>query len=756
MTHEWKLAREEYKHRRVLDRVDELKAAGMWSMRQLKRHREPPRRRTHWDFVLEEMIWMQQDFKQERRWKIATAYAIARAVVEFHAAPNSKHDVTVSGWHEIPGGPGDKTDLYDIRRPSRYGMFGIPGSLENIDDYGMMDRTMDISNDTIRDALAGTEFGDGARSGVERPSPDPVSDAGKQDQRVPDDSSASELFRHGMKQKELVHPDTVNPRLLLPSELDPTARVTVTPSSVLTYFADEHSILENVALAPPNPDDLTPRQEPVDTAVVPVARFMTRKTRYVDMKWDRSGKEAKSFKEQPVRALQGELKYDSSVHGGQLFAPIRKGKDDRDKRFNEPQMYKPQHSTNSSASLSLSMAPWTPEEEEWLVNLAKTYHFNWSLISELLYSQRLAHVYRSPWDCHDKFVQLEGGQSAPPPTPNGGDPSANAALDARRRDKKLRGADGIKKRERLMKTFDAIRKTASMKKRDLKPNIGQQPRRVNLTAHETHLQSQTMAGIDVAGAPLDPLALSALKAQHDAKIRQQQEAQRMAAQQQALNRGPLLVGGAARPYILPVGPGRPMPRPAGLGTPMLGGAPAGAQLPRPIPSQPGTVGTIRIPQTTPGLLQEQLRQIGQAGQMNQIAALRVQTQQAQMQQQIGAPVVSAPAAQATLVQQQAAAVARGIPLQFGQGLQPDLNAYVQNAVSGGASMGSVAATTGHPATTATGIALRPTLSGLLQAQQASLNVFQNPQLTAGMAPEQKRQLLMLAAMRQGQVSSCFN
>jgi hypothetical protein len=39
-----------------MQRVEQLKEAGMWSFRQLKRHKAPPRTKTHWDYVLDEMV----------------------------------------------------------------------------------------------------------------------------------------------------------------------------------------------------------------------------------------------------------------------------------------------------------------------------------------------------------------------------------------------------------------------------------------------------------------------------------------------------------------------------------------------------------------------------------------------------------------------------------------------------------------------------------------------------------------------------
>jgi HSA len=38
----------------------------------------PPRRKTHWDVVLEEMRWMATDYLEERKWKLATARVLAR------------------------------------------------------------------------------------------------------------------------------------------------------------------------------------------------------------------------------------------------------------------------------------------------------------------------------------------------------------------------------------------------------------------------------------------------------------------------------------------------------------------------------------------------------------------------------------------------------------------------------------------------------------------------------------------------------
>ncbi|XP_041028492.1 protein PHOTOPERIOD-INDEPENDENT EARLY FLOWERING 1-like isoform X2 [Juglans microcarpa x Juglans regia] len=43
----------------------------------LEAPREPLRRKTHWDHVLEEMVWLSKDFESERKWKLAQAKKVA-------------------------------------------------------------------------------------------------------------------------------------------------------------------------------------------------------------------------------------------------------------------------------------------------------------------------------------------------------------------------------------------------------------------------------------------------------------------------------------------------------------------------------------------------------------------------------------------------------------------------------------------------------------------------------------------------------
>lgn len=83
---DWRTVWQEIKFNRALERVEQLKSEQRWSFRQLKKQKGPQVGRSHWDWLLEEAKWLQVDFREERRWKMATAYNLAREVQRWHSA----------------------------------------------------------------------------------------------------------------------------------------------------------------------------------------------------------------------------------------------------------------------------------------------------------------------------------------------------------------------------------------------------------------------------------------------------------------------------------------------------------------------------------------------------------------------------------------------------------------------------------------------------------------------------------------------
>ncbi|TPX41319.1 hypothetical protein SeLEV6574_g06157 [Synchytrium endobioticum] len=85
-TKDWQIAREEQKQFKLLARIEALEKEGCWSFKQRLPHQPPPRPKSHHDVMLDEMRWMSQDFRQERKWKIAMCFKVARDVMEWHNA----------------------------------------------------------------------------------------------------------------------------------------------------------------------------------------------------------------------------------------------------------------------------------------------------------------------------------------------------------------------------------------------------------------------------------------------------------------------------------------------------------------------------------------------------------------------------------------------------------------------------------------------------------------------------------------------
>ena len=68
----------------VKQRIKELRTTNMWAAQRLPKFMEPPRLKTHWDYVLDEAIWMANDFEMERKWKVAVARTLAKAIKKYH------------------------------------------------------------------------------------------------------------------------------------------------------------------------------------------------------------------------------------------------------------------------------------------------------------------------------------------------------------------------------------------------------------------------------------------------------------------------------------------------------------------------------------------------------------------------------------------------------------------------------------------------------------------------------------------------
>lgn len=56
LTSDWRVALAEMRHIRAMERIEQKKENGRWSLRQPKKLKAPPVRKAHWDYLLEEMV----------------------------------------------------------------------------------------------------------------------------------------------------------------------------------------------------------------------------------------------------------------------------------------------------------------------------------------------------------------------------------------------------------------------------------------------------------------------------------------------------------------------------------------------------------------------------------------------------------------------------------------------------------------------------------------------------------------------------
>ncbi|KAG9018574.1 chromatin modification- protein VID21 [Tulasnella sp. 427] len=81
---EWAVGFSERRFYKAMRQVEVLKSEGRWSFRQPKKSKGPTLPKVHWDYVLDEMRWLQGDFREERKWKTAIAFEIAHEVAAWH------------------------------------------------------------------------------------------------------------------------------------------------------------------------------------------------------------------------------------------------------------------------------------------------------------------------------------------------------------------------------------------------------------------------------------------------------------------------------------------------------------------------------------------------------------------------------------------------------------------------------------------------------------------------------------------------
>ena len=112
--------------------------------------RPTPRRKTHWDYVLEEMKWTATDFESERRWKSAVGRTLGASVLAFHASNGGgkgsplKSAKSAGGAAKGPGGSAKKKKKRKIE-----GSEGDPATLTEVEEEDLEPTVEDLDRARI-------------------------------------------------------------------------------------------------------------------------------------------------------------------------------------------------------------------------------------------------------------------------------------------------------------------------------------------------------------------------------------------------------------------------------------------------------------------------------------------------------------------------------------------------------------------------------------------------------------------------------
>ncbi|KAI9821612.1 MAG: chromatin modification- protein VID21 [Thelocarpon impressellum] len=364
----------------ILKRIYQLQYANKWSLRQIERTAEPSRQATHWDALLDHMKWMRTDFREEKKWKLTAAKNMA---------------MWCSVW--VASDPEERAALQVQSRPPRPAVKS--GSREG-------------------------EMPDGhVRSEAREPS-QPTPDL---EPSGPDDSPSDS-------------PDDEVPRLDLYNAVAPAALFSL-PADGVAFTIDKtpasDNLLHELPLYEPGKDasdtglsTLFPSPDAAwKTPMVPLSKFATgkmvakeeeppRKRSRFDYEEDeedsaylaRSNGMASAF---GFSAIPQVARYELAPEQNDvaLFNPENKHIRDR---IHAGHAFRPpsEHAMPSQAFFEARhSSQWVWTEDDELRALVKEYSYNWSLIASNLSSRSTfssAAERRTPWECFERWVSLEG------------------------------------------------------------------------------------------------------------------------------------------------------------------------------------------------------------------------------------------------------------------------------------------------------------------------------------------------------------
>lgn len=349
---------------KVLRRIYHLQQHDKWSLRQPKRCPEPTRQATTWDVLLQEMSWMRSDFREERKWKRAVARNLAEACAEWVTCSTEERKY-LQVKATIP--PRNEICTPDENAPLASDHDGLPTPIPDLVPSDDADSPMEIDEEP-------------QEWKIETVAPSAIFALHDDEVVFPlQRTAASDLL---LQELPLYGAPLGNAKsdFAIP-EFDPDAAWR-RPALPLTKYVEGDLIVKSAGLRP--------RQ----------SRFKYIEEEDDDFEVADSPMQVEAANSLPpdntdVALFRPEMKsIRDRLHAGHQFRP-------------------PTESLMPSQSFyeNRLASQWTAAEDEELRRQVREYSYNWSLISKNISSTSLfisAEDRRTPWECFERWVQLEG------------------------------------------------------------------------------------------------------------------------------------------------------------------------------------------------------------------------------------------------------------------------------------------------------------------------------------------------------------
>lgn len=349
---------------KVLRRIYHLQQHDKWSLRQPKRCPEPTRPPSHWDLMLQEMKWMRTDFREERKWKRAVARNLAEACAEWVASSQEDRRILQVNVRIPPIDGEHSSSKTGTILPDEE---SLPTPMPDLVPSGDADSPMDI-DDEPRDWNAQTV----APSAIFA---------------LQDDEVVFGLQQSSTSEQLLEELPLYGAPLKLP-QFDVTGA---------GYDPDGQWRRPALPLSKYVEGEMTPKS----------AGPRPKRSRYQYAVEDEDDDDEVVFGDDQGRSL--DLPPENTDVA--LFRPEMKLV--RDRLHAGHQFRPPTESLMPLQSFfeSRIASQWTAAEDEELRKQVREYSYNWSLISKNISSKSLfisGEERRTPWECFERWVQLEG------------------------------------------------------------------------------------------------------------------------------------------------------------------------------------------------------------------------------------------------------------------------------------------------------------------------------------------------------------